>query len=102
VRTLLLYLQLQILVRRFLRPVDFLDASDDNTTKTNGSDTTTAEKEVLETVQSFYKALTTGDQDAIERIYSESSSKEVSEVRSIKFFRKVCITRNRLHISHRS
>jgi len=75
-----------MLARRFLRPVDFLDSSDDDTTKRNGPDKTTAEKEVLETVESFYKALTTGDQDVIERIYSQSNSKEVSEVRSIKYF----------------
>jgi len=68
------------LMGQFLRPVDFLDVSDDETTKKLNSETTTAEKEVLEVVDSFYNALTTGDQDMIENIYSQSNSKDVSEV----------------------
>ncbi len=59
---------------RFLRPIDFLDESDKD------SDTTALEKEVLDTVKSFYKALTIGDQDGIESIFSPSKSGEVSEV----------------------
>merc|ERR1719253_417741 len=65
---------------QFLRPFDFLDASDDEKTKNIDSDNTTSEKEVLELVKSFYAALTTGDQDALESIYSQSNSEEVSEV----------------------
>ena len=89
-----------ILERRFLRPIDFLDASDDETTKSIDSDKTTSEKEVLELVKSFYAALTTGDQDALESIYSQSNSEEVSEVRTMgKFIRKVCIIRCRVSYS---
>lgn len=77
-----------------------MDASDDETSKSIDSDKTTSEKEVLELVKSFYAALTTGDQDALESIYSQSNSKEVSEVRTIgKFIRKVCIVRCRLAYS---
>ena len=68
---------------RFLRPTDFLDVSDDDKTKTSDSDTTTSEKEILESVEAFYSALTTGDQNAIESIFSQSTSKEVSEVRHL-------------------
>ena len=69
---------------RFLRPVDFLDASD------NDSETTTPEKEVLQAVKSFYTALTTGDQEGIETVFSQSNSKEVSEVRTINVKQFVC------------
>jgi len=62
------------LMGQFLRPIDFLDESDKD------SDTTALEKEVLDTVKSFYKALTIGDQDGIESIFSPSKSGEVSEV----------------------
>jgi len=74
-------IQIIQLMGQFLRPTDFLGTStSDDKTFFLDSDTTSAEKEVLETVESFYKALTTGDQDMIERIYSQSDSKEVSEV----------------------
>jgi hypothetical protein len=45
------------------------------------SDDSATEKEILENVQVFYKALTTGDQNAIESVYSKTPSNEVSEVR---------------------
>lgn len=64
---------------QFLRPIDFLDASDDDTRKVD-IDTTAEEMEILKIVKSFYSALTTGDQDEIERIFFQSNSKEVSEV----------------------
>ena len=35
---------------------------------------------LLQNVNAFYKALTTGDEDGIDKIYSKSVSKEVSEV----------------------
>lgn len=73
-------MQIIQLMGQFLRPTDFLDVSDDDRTKTSDSDTTTTEKELLETAESFYSALTTGNQDAIESLYSQSTSKEVSEV----------------------
>ena len=60
--------------KRFLRPIDFLDASDKD------ADTTTSEEEVLEQVRSFYTALTTGDQNGIEAVFSPSNSNEVSEI----------------------
>mmetsp|Transcript_7649 Transcript_7649/g.15739 ORF Transcript_7649/g.15739 Transcript_7649/m.15739 type:complete len:376 (-) Transcript_7649:17-1144(-) len=75
-------IQIIQLMGQFLRPIDFLDPSDDESGKTFDSDKQ-AEKEILETVESFYHALTTGDQDTIERIYSSSNSKEVSEVRTV-------------------
>ena len=60
-----------------------MDVLDDDETKKSDSDTATTEKELLETVKEFYSALTTGNQDAIESIYSQSTSKEVSEVRHV-------------------
>jgi len=67
-------IQIVQLMGQFLRPIDFLDTSDKD------SDTTASEKEVMDSVKSFYTALTTGDQDTIESIYSPSNSEEVSEV----------------------
>ena len=49
------------------------------------SDDSTTEKEVLENVEVFYKALTTGDQNAIESVFSKTQSNEVSEVRLMLF-----------------
>jgi hypothetical protein len=49
------------------------------------SDDSATEKEVLENVEVFYKALTTGDQNAIENVYSKTPSNEVSEVRPTLF-----------------
>lgn len=49
------------------------------------SDDSATEKEVLENVEVFYKALTTGDQNAIESVFSKTPSNEVSEVRPMLF-----------------
>ena len=68
---------------RFLRPVDFLDVLEGNDA-TKHSNFDAIETELLDAVKSFYKALTTGDQDAIGTIFSESTSKEVSEVRGFR------------------
>jgi len=73
-------IQIIQLMGQFLRPIDFLDASDDDFKKKNVPDPTAAENEVLEIVKSFYAALTTGDQDLIEKVYSPYKSKEVSEI----------------------
>ena len=60
--------------KRFLRPIDFLDASDKD------AETTALEEEVLGQVKTFYRALTTGDKEGIDAVFSSSNSKEVSEV----------------------
>ena len=44
------------------------------------ADTTSEEEEVLAQVKTFYAALTTGDQEGIDTVFSPSNSKEVSEV----------------------
>ena len=49
------------------------------------SDDSATEKEVLENVKVFYKALTTGDQNAIGSVFSKTQSNEVSEVRPMLF-----------------
>ena len=49
------------------------------------SDDSATEKEVLENVEVFYKALTTGDQNAIGSVFSKTQSNEVSEVRPMLF-----------------
>jgi len=73
-------IQIIQLMGQFLRPIDFLDVTDEDQTSRTNSAATSAEKELLEAVESFYSALTTGDQNVIESIYSPSNSKEVSEV----------------------
>jgi hypothetical protein len=65
---------------QFLRPTDFLDdasVSDDVTTQTTEGN---SQQELLLNLQSFYQALTTGDEEGIARIYSSSPSSAVSEV----------------------
>jgi hypothetical protein len=64
---------------QFLRPTDFLD---DLSTTTVSSKTShsSSEQEVLVHLHSFYQALTTGDEEGIARIYSNSPSTAVTEV----------------------
>eukprot|EP00536_Pseudo-nitzschia_multiseries_P008782 jgi/Psemu1/306008/fgenesh1_kg.230_\ len=76
-------IQIIQLMGQFLRPTDFLDVTDDDLPKQTNADTTDTEKELLGALETFYRALTTGDQDAMERIYSPSSSKEVSEITAL-------------------
>ncbi|KAG7353753.1 hypothetical protein IV203_003108 [Nitzschia inconspicua] len=60
---------------QFLRPIDFLD--DDTPTKVTKD---SAKQELLQNLRSFYKALTTGDEDGVTSIYSAFPSAEVTEV----------------------
>jgi len=55
-----------------LRPIEFLDESDDASP--------TADSSLLQSLESFYRALTTGDSDAIASIFSSNQSPQVSEV----------------------
>jgi len=64
---------------QYLRPTDFLDAPGD-LSESDKSSVNQIETELLENVQTFYKALTTGDEEGMDRIYSKSFSREVSEV----------------------
>lgn len=59
---------------QFLRPTDFLD--DDIVTSADDS----SKQELLDNLQLFYKALTTGDEDGIKSVYSSSPSIAVTEV----------------------
>jgi hypothetical protein len=60
---------------QFLRPTDFLDV--DDTTMARDDNT---KQELLDNLQSFYQALTTGDENGITGIYSTSPSPAVTEV----------------------
>jgi hypothetical protein len=60
---------------QYLRPTDFLDVEDE--ASSNLGDT---EAELSESLQSFYQALTTGDEDGIERIFAATPSCEVTAV----------------------
>jgi hypothetical protein len=62
---------------QFLRPTDFLDETD---TSVQSSNIDPNQQELLQNVDAFYKALTTGDKVGIDKIYSKSVSDEVSEV----------------------
>mmetsp|Transcript_43233 Transcript_43233/g.104701 ORF Transcript_43233/g.104701 Transcript_43233/m.104701 type:complete len:514 (-) Transcript_43233:2590-4131(-) len=66
---------------QYLRPTELLDASDPSSTSSTSATTTNDEIEVLQNATTtFYRSLTTGDQDGIEKIFSSSKSEAVTEV----------------------
>ena len=74
-------------MRRFLRPTDFLDDEDDTNIATaataavdKNTGATGAEREILDALGSFYRGLTTGDREAIDRVCAPSGAGEVTEV----------------------
>jgi hypothetical protein len=67
------------LLGQHLRPTDLLDESDNFVAK-GGSDSP-----LLGALQSFYQALTTGNQGALESVLSEAASDQVTEVRMVYY-----------------
>jgi hypothetical protein len=67
------------LLGQHLRPTDLLDESDNFVAK-GGSDSP-----LLGALQTFYQALTTGNQGALESVFSEAASNQVTEVRMLDY-----------------
>ena len=76
---------LQILGQN-LRPTEILDECDEDESIVAGSKD--VDVDIIKTIQStqkqFYQALTEGDMEAMESIFSSTESNEVTEVRSVK------------------
>lgn len=76
------------LLGQHLRPTDFLDVGVSITQGRGGEDdcSAAAKVELVESVNNFYSALTTGVLVGIEEVFSKSSSPEVTEVRASRFW----------------